>query len=320
MKQAPALRHKKHSTMLLATVIAAASLLAACGGEKKSSSTQVAAKVNKEEISVHQINFVLQRTPGLKPEQTPVASKRVLESLIDQELALQQATEQKLDREPGVVMAIETAKREIIARAYADKLANTASKPSEAEIEAYYKAHPGLFEQRRIYALQEFSIEADADQQAGLRSKLQTVQSAEQAEATLKSAAVRHASRQLTQAPENLPIAVVDKLAGLREGQFLVTPAAKGFSLLFINAVKPAPIPMAQAKPLIENFLLSERKRQLVADGLKALRKDAKIEYVGQFAVGAASAPTQEPLPQPAQPQASGLDESSLQKGLSGLK
>ncbi|MBW8894389.1 MAG: hypothetical protein JF617_20660, partial [Burkholderiales bacterium] len=52
--------------LLLATLVAAAALVA-CGGDKGDKASQTAAKVNKEEITVHQINFVLQRQPGLKP-------------------------------------------------------------------------------------------------------------------------------------------------------------------------------------------------------------------------------------------------------------
>ena len=99
--------------VLVPTVLACAALLAACGGGDgdKKPATQVAAKVNSGEISVHQVNQVLQRQPGLKPEQVQAVSRRVLDGLVDQELAIQQATEQKLDRDPRVVSAIEAAKR-----------------------------------------------------------------------------------------------------------------------------------------------------------------------------------------------------------------
>lgn len=310
--------HKASRTALIVTLIAAATLVAACGGEKKKGATQVAAKVNKEEISVHQINFVLQRTPGLKPEQAPTASKKILEGLIDQELAVQQATEQKLDREPGVVMAIEAAKREIIARAYADKIAGTAAKPSDAEVAKYYQEHPGLFAQRRIYTLQEFGIEADAAQQAELKTKLQSVANAEQAAGVLRTTGTKHASRLVTQAPENLPLPLVEKLGTMSEGQFIVNPSPTGFNMVFINAAKPAAVSQDQAKQAIENFLVNDRKRTLVAENLKGLRTAAKIEYQGQFAEGAASAPAGPAAP--AAPAASGLDASSLQKGISGLK
>ena len=107
------------STQLgLLALMAAVALLAGCGDKKEKGASQTAAKVNKAEVTVHQINFVLQQQRGLRPEQADAASKQILERLIDQELALQKADDLKIDRDPRVVQQLEAAKREIIARAY----------------------------------------------------------------------------------------------------------------------------------------------------------------------------------------------------------
>ena len=55
------------------------------------------------------------------------------------------------------------------------------------------------------------------------------------------------------------------------------------------------PVSLQQATPAIEQFLLNERKRRLVADDLQALRTAAKIEYVGDFAADAAKNPYKPP-------------------------
>ena len=92
--------------------------LAAGGGASKDKpASQTAAKVNKEEITVHQINLVMGQQRALPPEQAASASGQILERLIDQELALQKAGEQKLDRDPRVMQQLEAARREIISRA-----------------------------------------------------------------------------------------------------------------------------------------------------------------------------------------------------------
>ena len=86
----------------IATLVVSALALSACGERppEKKVATQVAAKVNAGEISVHQINYVLQRTPAIPQAQIETAKRKVLESLIDQELAVQQALEAKLERSP----------------------------------------------------------------------------------------------------------------------------------------------------------------------------------------------------------------------------
>src|SRR5687768_11230398 len=105
-----------------AVAIAAVLVLAACGDKKDKPATQTAARVNKEEVTVHQINYLLQQQRGLRPEQADAASKQMLERLIDQELALQKANDLKLDRDPQVVQQLEAARRDIVSRAYFEKV------------------------------------------------------------------------------------------------------------------------------------------------------------------------------------------------------
>ena len=54
--------------LVLAGVAMTVVLIAGCGDKKDKPATQTAARVNKEEITVHQINAVLQQQRGLKPE------------------------------------------------------------------------------------------------------------------------------------------------------------------------------------------------------------------------------------------------------------
>jgi EpsD family peptidyl-prolyl cis-trans isomerase len=117
---------------------------------------------------------VLQQQRGLRPEQADAASRQILERLIDQQLAVQQADALKLDRDPRVVQQLEAAKREVLARAYADKVGESAAKPTPEEIKTYYDANPALFKERRIYSLQEIKIEAPAEQVPALRQQLQS--------------------------------------------------------------------------------------------------------------------------------------------------
>ena len=85
-----------------ASLAAIAMTLVACGGSRQEGqASQTAAKVNKEEITVHQINHALSRQRAVPADQAASASQRVLESLIDQQLAIDKAAELKLDRDPA---------------------------------------------------------------------------------------------------------------------------------------------------------------------------------------------------------------------------
>ena len=84
-----------------AATLLMALLLAGCGKEKALDATQIAAKVNKDEISVHQVQYALQRQPRLAAVQPQTAARRVLDSLIEQELAAQAARSEGLEADPA---------------------------------------------------------------------------------------------------------------------------------------------------------------------------------------------------------------------------
>lgn len=316
----------------LLAAVAAAALLAACGGDKGGEkASQTAAKVNKEEITVHQINFVLQRQPGLKPEQAEAASRQVLERLIDQELAVQKAQEQKLDRDPRVVQQIEAARREIIARAYVERVGETVTKPSAEEIAKYYAEKPALFKDRRIYSLQELQIEARPEQFDGLRAKLASSKDLNEFVEYLKANDIRYNGSQAVRTAEQLPLASLDAIAKMKDGQSVLSSGPNGLTVLTLAGSRSQPVDETRARPAIEAFLLNQRKAELVQKDIKALRDGSKIEYVGKFAepapAGASApaasvAPAASDAPSPATapaPAASGLDSASISKGM-GLK
>jgi len=276
----------------VAVASAAVLVLAACGEKKDKPATQTAARVNKEEITVHQINFLLQQQRGLRPEQTEAVSKQMLERLIDQELALQKAGELRLDRDPQVVQQLETARRDIVSRAYFEKVGAGASKPSAEEVKKYYDENPALFSQRRVYQLQELLVEAAPDRVPTLRAQLQEAKNVGEFVEYLKKNEYRFSANQAVRAAEQLPLATVGTFAQLKDGQAMLSQTPTGAQVIVLVASRSQPVDEERAKPAIEQFLVNERKRKIIADDLKALRAAAKVQYMGKFAEGAASAPT----------------------------
>ncbi len=302
----------------LIALVSAAALLTACGDKKAKSASQTAAKVNKSEITVHQINFVLQQQRNIRPEQADAASKQILERLIDQELALQKADDLKLDRDPRVVQQLEAAKREIIARAYLEKVGEAAPKPTAEEIKAYYEEKPALFKERRIYSIQEIAIEAKPEQVAELREKLGSAKSINEFVEYLKANDYKFAGNQAVRAAEQLPLQSVDAFAKMKDGQAILNQSANGVQVVVLASSRSQPVTEEQARPAIEQFLLNDRKRKLIEEDVKKMRTDATVEYVGKFGESApAATPATATTPSPAA--SSGLSGSDISKGM-GLK
>lgn len=323
MTIATRLQSARSPAIPILAVILATGVLSACGGAKDKSASQVAAKVNTEEISVHQINFLVQRQSGVRPDQAEAARRQALERLIDQELAVQKAEQLQLERDPGVLMALEAAKREVLARAYADRLVQAVSRPSREDVAKYYGAHPALFKERRVYQLQELFVEGKGDKTDDVIAALKAAPTAEGMATWLKKNDIRFAANQAVRAAEQLPLADLESLSKLRDGESLVRKTPSGLQVIVVAGSRSEPVDEARATPAIEQFLLNERKRDLLESERSALRGAAKIEYVGSFSNQAEQVTATPVTPAPSgdstATDAPALDSGAISKGLKGL-
>jgi EpsD family peptidyl-prolyl cis-trans isomerase len=189
------------------TVTLGIALMAGCN-KKEPPATQTLVKVNGEEITVHQVK---DRLPAaLPPAQVASASHAILERLIDQVLARQKAIDEKLDRDPWVIRQIEAARLEIISRAYFEKHGEGAVRPILSDVEVYYRAHPALFAERRIYSLQEVNIDASPEQVEALKTALEGSKTLADFVAYLKANNFKYVGAEAVRAAEQLPLASVD--------------------------------------------------------------------------------------------------------------
>jgi EpsD family peptidyl-prolyl cis-trans isomerase len=321
------------------SILAAALLISGCGDKKETegkSETQVAARVNSDEITVHQVNMAMQRLGGKVPkEKMQEASNAVLKGLVDQQLLAQKAIEDKLDRDPVIMQAIEAARMQILAQGYLQRKAQGAAKPTETEITDYVAKHPELFSQRRVYRLQEINIQGAADKADQIRAQLTSARNLEEFAKWLKSQNIQFRGSQAERAAEQLPGQLAVQLLKLNPGQAIMANNNGTLLVMLVAAAASQPVSAEQAKPLAERILTAQRQRELAENEVKTLKSAAKIEYMGAFAdagketakpaAQAAPAPsdTEQPAPaqtateEPAKP--AGADAAAMQKGLSGL-
>ena len=327
-------RHPSIRMMAVLPVVVAAALVTGCGdkGKSEGKASQAAARVNGEEITVHQINLLLERQNGLKPEQVDAARSQALEGLIDQQLAVAKAEEQKLDRDPAIVQQLDAIRRSLLARTYLEKAASTAvGAPSADDVRKYFDSKPALFSQRKVYALQEFTVAVPRAESKALIDKLDAAPNPQAFVELIKASGYKVSANQVTQAAEGLPMMILDKLKDIPDGKAMFVTGDDGFKALLVVQSKQQPVTFEQAKPAIEQYLTTERRREFAQKEIKSLRAAAKIEYIGKFAEKAASGATAASATStPAaaalialaasEAASAGLDANALSKGLSGLK
>lgn len=305
--------------------VLAAVILAACGkGDDRKPATQVAAKVNGDEISVHQINTALTQA-GVYAGDPKSAGRQVLERLIDQQLLVQKAVEAKLDRDPAVVTAIENARRQILSQAYIERTLAEATMPGSDEIKKYYADHPEIFGKRRLYRFQEVMAATDKDEvQRALQTRLQKNHDMREVTSWLRENGIKYSMNFSMKASEQLPRNLLPKLEGMKPGDVMFFPSGNRTLLVQLTSWQDLPMSEAEAAPYIAQALLVHKRGEQANEEMKRLRTAAKIEYVGDYAkesTAESAPPTAAGKPAAPKPAETAKNDPGLiDKGLTGLK
>ncbi len=316
---------RTYPTLALGALALALSLaLAGCGDKKADKAvTQVVAKVNKDEITVHQLNGELASLGNLNPEQSKQASRQVLKSLVDQQLLMQQALEDKLDRDPQLMQNLEAMRRKLLAQAYVQKLTANVPTPTEAQISEYYGKHPELFAERRIYRLQEINVQVTPANVETVKAQLAQSKNLNDFIQWLKAQNIPARAGQSTKTAEQLPLELLPRLHQMKNGQALTLGGPGALNIVVVADSQTQSMSQEQAKPVIERFLTNAKKREMAEASLKSLREKAKIEYLGDYADTGKQAEAPAPAPSPAPAPNAGNpapDAGAIEKGVSGLK
>jgi EpsD family peptidyl-prolyl cis-trans isomerase len=236
---------------------------------------QLVAKVNGTEISIGEVRGV-----------APAAAAQALEKVIDRELLVQKALAAKLDRDPQVLQAIDSARRQLLAQAYLERTASAAGGSTKDEVRAFYDENPALFSQRRVYRMRELVVSAPAEMIDVLRAESSRARELDEVAAWLKTRHAKFSVDVLTQPAEELPLAFLPQLARMKPGEIAVFPTPLGASVIQLVHAEDAPLTEQQAAPLIEHFLAGRKRLETAAAEVKRLREVATIEYLGEFKRG----------------------------------
>ena len=301
------------TALLVAT---AAASLAACGsnegGVKKG---QVVASVNDEELTIHQLNARLQGVqmpPGVDPK---VVQKQALDTLIDEELLVQRAKDANLDRDPQVMQRLDQARRGVLAQAFLQREIGTMKSPAATDIREFYDDNPGLFADRRRYALAEIAARPTTAAAAktyqdyfnGRASSLAGLME------RLKADKVQGAAGTSIRSAEDLPLQIVPVFAKMKVGDKAFYQTGPVLHFIEVRNIQDSPIDFERAKPRIDAFLRQQAQTKAIRDEIATVKKGAKIVYKSDFAAPATVA-TAAPAPR------KDSDKATVDRGAEGLR
>lgn len=303
-------------------IVAAATALTACGDKEKKQG-QSLARVNGDDITILQLNEEMQRA-GVQAGQQEAASKQLLESLIDRQLLISEASKEKLDRDPKVVQAFERAKALIIAQAYMQKKIGTQAKPTPAEVADYFQKNPQFFSRRKQFDMRELVI-ATASLDDVLKAQIDNAKSLDDVATWMDAHQVKYARTQLSRTSADLPPEMSSKLESMPKGQLFIVKEGPRSLLISLADIKDAPVTLDIAAPQIEQFLFNKKNKDVADAEIKRLRASGKIEYVNKVelkpvADAKAAAPAAAPAAAAAPAPAASQSDAATERGVAGLK
>ena len=219
--------------LVLSMSIAVAMGLCSCGKPDIGQTTsRIAARVNGEEVSVHQIDSVFARNNNMTPERAGRAATLARERVIDQELLVQGALEDKLNRDAHVARAIERARRQILAQAYIERAVISAPLASPEEISNFYEENPALFEQRRIYRVLELVVVVPPERSGAFQEAVAEKKNLPEVVRWLDAQKLPFDTATSSRAAEQIPMNVLRRLYGMHDGQIAVFSTPRGVSVV----------------------------------------------------------------------------------------
>ena len=311
----------------LILIVSLVGLVSACSkkhGDEKSSQSIVI--VNGDEITVHQVNNVLQRA-NVQSGQQEVAGRQVVQGLVDRQILIQAANKEKLDRKPQVMQAIEDAKAQILAQAYLESRIGGLVKPTAEEVADYRAKHQDLFASRKVFITDEVVFSLDADSVGQLQTIAKSEKTLKDLEQWLKAHQIKYAVNRVSHAAETLPQQLLTQFGKMAIGQLVFIGAndknarAMGVSMA---EIKEMPISEKDSKPLIERMLIEQKRKLTVEAEMKRLREAAKIEYINKKYDPVNAPKVEKPVAEAKslndeQDQAKQKMKSSVNEGLNGL-
>jgi len=283
-------------------------VLSACNNKDKPAG-QSMARVNGQDITVHQLNAELVHlgnTPG-------ISRKEVLDGLIARQLLTDQAEKNKTDRDPKVMQSIERAKEQILAQSYLQTKISNIPKPLASEVDEFYQKNPQLFAQRKQFETKEITIDTK-DLTPELSEKMGSAKTLDEVQSWLVDRQIKYVPSQATRTSAELPPALVKALSDMTPGSLFTIKQGEKSQLVLLQDAKSSPIALDVARPKIEEYLMLQKTGEATEGEIARLRAEAKVEYLNE------SDKLDEKQASPVKVPKAAPATKDVERGLAGLK
>jgi peptidyl-prolyl cis-trans isomerase C len=263
-------------------------LLASCGGGEPKG--QVAAKVEKDEITVLEIQNELGGFRAPDANTRKLAEQQALNAIVQRKILAEAARKEKIDKSPEYAQQRERLEEVLLVRTWQERLAKAVPAPSPDEVQTFVAGHPDLYSARKRIVIEGIRFAPPRDR--AVMEALRPLNTLEEVSAALTARQIPFQNG----AGEIDALAVdprlVEQILKLKEGEVFVLPQGNTVLAGRVRELKVDPVPNNIAVRHATQYLKATRTQEalqrrfssVVAAGMK------EVEYNDAFKPAAKSA------------------------------
>ncbi len=240
------------------------------------------------EITVSQLSQALHAT-GLD---NPGAARRrgeAVDSLINEQILVDSAMKSELDRDPAVVQALERARRQVLARAYVERMVFPTETDQRGRAGGLLQEASGAV--RASQDVPGDDVLGEGRRCHGRAAQRARVAAERRTRSTRRSAAkgVAHDTQSLTRGSEQLPFEDLPRFTAAKVGDLVfLQPHESRMAIMLIQGIHESPIGVDRAQPIIQQYLVNTRNARALEEHMKQARAALKIAYFDTVTAAAA--------------------------------
>ncbi len=270
------------TSLVAATLLGA--LLSGCGqgNQPAAPKGQVIAQVGKDDITQQELEneFRWLGIPADKRDDAVV--RRVLGDLVQRKYLVQKATENKLDREPTVLLDMIRSREQVLANSYMQRdLSGRSTSIGKGDIDKFILSRPLMFGGRQTLTIDRVTIPLTPAAQAAVEAS-KNARSLEEVEQKLKEVGMLYNRSMGVISTGDFPEDFVKTLRAQKPEDVFFTAVGSSGMFFKVRGQQNTPLTGEDASKLARQFVLRDLAQ---AEALKqAATAQASAKYQGEYA------------------------------------
>lgn len=272
----------------MSLAIAVCAALAGCSSDAEPSG-QVVATVNGEEITQTELNAELGGLRGRNAQEQAAIEGAALQNIINRTLLAQTATERELDKSPDGAITQRRAQQAGLINLLEKSVVAKTPQVSNEEANEFVADNPQLFDQRRIFLVEQIAVNGNSPK---LLKDLEPLNTMAEVQAYLTSVNLNsQLSFGVIDALQTDP-AITRQILALAPDAVFVLPQGEAVRVNRIRDSQLVPVTGAAASAVAKEILINQRRQQQLGTAVNEIlsKGQAKVKYSEAFKPKAAPA------------------------------